>query len=252
MRALSLLACCVLAGCSLINDPGAHQPESIGAVQGQDFCAELAKLLCTGYFECCSTAEHGDDAFENCVASAATRCADGDGTLAPVIGSLVTNSRTGYDPVLAGQALAEGYALVAECSLDIAAWKLERTGLQRALTGTISGGDTCTPHDPGTSGGLDWAALFSCEGTDKACVAGRDRWSCLARQPEGMACVLYWDCEDGLYCDGHWIVGGGSCRARLANGEPCTEAVQCATLHCASNVCATPTQDDLYCTTSLL
>jgi hypothetical protein len=271
MRHSILIACALLAGCTIVNDPGRHQhggqrdagadagqladagPEADAGVdggprmvQGQDVCTELAVLYCDAYFDCCSAAAtRTETAFDMCLSDVSASCASGDGN-GPAIASLVADPRTGYDPQVAGEVLTEGEALVASCSLDLLRWTAERSGFQRVLTGTIARGEACTPRDV-VPPGADYPALFSCEGTDSACVAGGGRWSCLARQPAGASCVLYWDCEDGHFCQGVPFLGA-TCQPRKANGMPCSGAIECVSLFCSdAMMCETPTQDDVYC-----
>lgn len=242
-RASVLAIALLLCACSLVNDPSAHQsgPEP---VQATEFCHELAELFCFAQPHCCSTApEPTEEELTACVESASADCA------ANGLSSLLVDSRTGYDPMIAGQVLAEGRALVDACSTDILAWYTERSGFQRALTGTVAGGGACTPMDR-PIGEFDTAALFSCEGESRACVFVSDStWSCLDRQPEGGECILYWDCEDGMRCEPRPLQRG-LCRPRLEDGMPCSSSVDCQSLFC-DITCRTPMQDEVYCQAGL-
>lgn len=268
MRAWIPVACLVLAGCSIVNDPGRHQGGQPALDAGRDaaphqdagtdagppllpaneFCRAYAEVYCEGYFGCCSAAERPEDAFDECVSNAQYACSNGTDATGPVLGIIVADPRTGYDPRIAAEVIAEGRALVADCSTDLLRWTTERMGLQRGLTGSIEAGAECTPG-PFVGLRFDFAALFSCEGTNRACVERSGQWDCLTRRDVDASCRLYWDCLDGLYCTNGVL--GGTCQPRKANGGACSSGVECESLFCNRlGLCADPTQDDVYCSAS--
>jgi hypothetical protein len=206
----------LLAGCTLVNDPGQHQ-DPIGE---NDFCEELARLSCTGLAECCPTPEANEVSFDECVRLRESLC-----RAAELYGPVFEDPRTGYDPVVAAQVMAEGYAFIENaCDPGIYEWRFRRQGLYRVLTGTVEGGDFCTPE-----GEDDPAALFSCVASDPVCRPDftGTRWSCTSSAgTEGEPCIAFLDCAAEHYCD------AGTCRRSKADGEPCGEGIECLSLFC--------------------
>lgn len=265
-----LIACALLAGCTIVNDPGRHQrgqpdggedggppdagPETDAGVdggprlvQGQDVCREYARVRCEGYFDCCSAAvARTDEVFETCLTQASADCASGEGD-GPSIPSLIADPRTRYDPLVGGEVLTEAEEIIGRCGVDLPLWTVERSGFPRVLTGTVAGGDPCTPDDI-VPPDVDYPAFFSCQGTDRSCAPGSGGiWSCLARRQVGESCVLYWDCQDGHFCQGIPFFGA-TCQVRKPDGMPCTGPFECLSHFCNdAMMCATPTQDQVYC-----
>jgi hypothetical protein len=227
----------LLPGCFLVNDPGDHQTKQVPA---DEFCGEFADVVCDAHLRCCSTATV---AREQCVSNWTSICAN-------QVGSLSLDPRTGYDPALAAEVLAEGRALTAECSVEVSAWFESRSGFQRVLAGTVAGGGECTPKNL-----LDFPAYFSCIERDQACVqVASNRSICAELRPEGDPCHAASDCAEGLWCDGGGPLTEGACAPTLAEGEPCTGNQQCESLVCdtdATGRCVIPEPDVIYCTLGL-
>lgn len=243
MRAGIGFLCVALGACTVVNDPGRHQGGP-GLVQASEFCRIYAELVCDGHFDCCSAAqERSEQSWASCVREEEDACARGTDLVGPVIGEIVVDGRTGYDPRIAAEALEEGRALTASCSTELLWWRYDRMGLQRGLTGTVAPGEECTPG-PLVGLRFDFAALFSCEGANRACVESSGQWDCLARRDVDGRCRLYWDCQDGMYCTS---LLGGTCQPRKPEGESCDADVVCESLHCGAGRCAEPTPDDVYC-----
>lgn len=268
MRFSLSIACALLAGCTLVNDPSRHQQGGQAdagtdagpppRIEVAEVCAEYADVMCGAYFGCCTAgvALQADPLFEqyraDCVMEAQRVCREGENAFSVILQDLVDDFLTGYDPVIGAEVIAEGRTLAATCDTGFQAWAVERDGLARALRGTRAGGAECTP---GPFMGLrpDYAALLSCEvdedGEYRACVSRGGTWNCVVRGGDGAPCISYFDCRDGYYCT---AFVGGTCARRKGAGEACTEHTQCASLFCtgsatAAGTCATPTQDDVYC-----
>ncbi|MCZ7682824.1 MAG: hypothetical protein M5U28_30115 [Sandaracinaceae bacterium] len=269
MRPLALLVAVGLAGCSIVHDPSRHQSgggmdagagtdagagvdagagtdagTDAGAtpVQASEFCLAAAELQCFAYFNCCGTAPtRTEGLFADCVAEQSRACAEND------ISRLLVDPRTGYDARIAGEVLREGYGLAEACDGDgVLSWSVERSGVQRILTGTVESGDPCTPRDTSVAT-FDYPALFSCVGSDRACVpVAASDWSCLARRSEGQSCIIYFDCQDGMMCEWSPL---GTCQPRRADGATCGSAVECQSLFCdaATGRCRAATQNDVFC-----
>jgi len=261
---ITWVACAMLAGCTLVNDPGRHQhggQSDAGTdagppprVEVAEVCAEYADVMCSAYFGCCTegVALQADPLFEQyrteCMTEAQRICREGENAFSPILQDLVDDFLTGYDPVVGAEVIAEGRMLAATCDPDFRAWAVERDGHSRALRGTRGGGEECTP---GPFMGLrpDYAALLSCEVNDDgeymACVNRGGTWNCVVRGGDGAPCISHFDCRDGYYCT---AFVGGTCALRKNDGDACTEHTQCASLFCnGAGTCATPTQDDVYC-----
>jgi hypothetical protein len=265
MRSSLSIACALLAGCTLVNDPSRHQQGGQAdagtdagpppRIEVAEVCAEYADVMCGAYFGCCTAgvALQADPLFEqyraDCVTEAQRVCREGENGFSVILQDLVDDFLTGYDPVIGAEVIAEGRTLAATCDTGFQAWAVERDGLARALRGTRAGGAECTP---GPFMGLrpDYAALLSCEadedGEHRACVSRGGTWNCVVRGGDGAPCISYMDCRDGYYCT---AFVGGTCARRKGAGEACTEHTQCMSLFCSATAetCATPTQDDVYC-----
>jgi hypothetical protein len=229
-----LAALALLGGCFVVNDPSDHQ--ELSAVSADDFCAEFAAVVCDAHQRCCSTADPDREA---CVTNWSAICAAG-------VGSLAADPRTGYDGTVAAEVLAEGETLSASCSVDVVPWFESRMGFQRVLSGTVAGGDECTPRNA-----LDIPAYFSCTELDQACVqvaAGRS--ICADLLGQGDPCHRHFDCAEGLYCEGGGTFTEGNCEPRLPEGEPCTANEACASQVCdtaGTMTCVVPDPDVVYC-----
>lgn len=254
---LGLLAA-VLSACSLVNDPSAHQggtpdagPTDAGAppIAAAEVCSHYARVFCEGFFRCCGVApERTDTNYMDCMMMTRTACRDS-------YQQYIDDPRTGYDPQTAGEVVAEGMAYVETCDPDILEWYVERSGFQRALRGTVAPGDVCTPTNTMLNENFDIGALFSCEGSERACVCqggdvdcalGTPQWNCLTRAHDGGHCILYWDCEDGLRCD-HSNISMPHCAARKPVGASCSDPSECESLACYMSQCQPRNRDNGFC-----
>ncbi|HJL16263.1 MAG TPA: hypothetical protein RMH99_11440 [Sandaracinaceae bacterium LLY-WYZ-13_1] len=230
-----------LAGCALVNDPGAHQDP----VELDEICGALAELQCESYERCCPALDGPltEDERDACELSARASCRDD-----PLQGALYEDPRAGYDALTAAQTIAEGYGFLDDaCDTGIADWYRRRDGLFRFLTGTVAGGGECTPRsDPGNPGSdPDVAALFSCADFDQSCAPDRTgtQWSCVARGGEDDPCLLFLDCVDGLFCDR----SSQTCQPRLGLDYSCSSDEQCESLSCAAGRCVPRTARSVFC-----
>lgn len=247
----SLLAVALVCGCSLVNDPAQHMggaadggaDAAVDRIEPSALCSRLITLQCEEYVRCCSTAPDPFDT-EACIHALLPGCRDG-------IGAYLADDRTGYDPVIAAETVAEGEALSEACSLDIARWVSTRDGLFRAFAGTVGAGAECTP-----TGTTDFAAIISCDRLENSCVpAAGDRYLCAPRVEIGVSCQLNNDCADGLACVRTIPLEptSGRCAARLDDGSPCRQATDCQSYLChvpmgmLVGTCFPATQDNIYC-----
>ncbi len=233
MRVAFLL---VLAlGCSVVNDPDDHRPGGdLDPVAANEFCSEVAEVLCEGHVDCCSTPSVD---LEPCITDMTRRCTS-------TIGEILLDPRTGYDPRVAAEVSMEGRGYTASCDTALAAWGGDRMGFLRVLRGTVEPGGECTPD-----GWLDFAAQYSCEDLGQACVSsGGGRSYCVDLGSEGDTCRRNDDCLAAFYCEGFQpFISEGTCMAELPVGAACDEATDCASTVCESNVCVELSQETFYC-----
>ncbi len=244
MRALPVIAIVALgaSGCVLVNDPSQH----VGGTEPippSELCSRLVTLQCEQYVRCCGTAPPDFD-IDACISGYLRACEES-------VGPYLAYSRTGYDPILAAEAIAEGEALSSTCSLEITHWATARGGLFRAFRGTVPVGDDCTPRDA-----MDVASLMTCRGVENACVPMvAERFVCVRRVGRGEFCFLNGDCEDGLACMRTMPLDptSGRCTDRLSAGAVCRQATDCESYYCdiptgvMVGTCVAATQDNLYC-----
>jgi hypothetical protein len=234
---LALVLAVALPGCLLVNPPSAHmQGGGLTPVPATQFCAEMARVACTGYLSCCDTATLD---MPTCVSSIQSNCAMG-------FGPIIIDPRTGYSETVAAEVLAEGEALVADCSIDIVAWYSARMGLQRVLQGTVPGGGVCSMS------ASDVPAYFSCSDLDQGCIGSGMNFACRDRLATGMPCFVAPDCVETDYCMGGAPILGfpGRCAPREAIGAPCGADGDCSTYLCtpmAPRTCAALDQQSAYC-----
>ncbi len=245
MRVAFLLS--LLAGCSLVNDPGDHMggasptpdatidatdtpdadastPDADAApapIPAAEFCSELVELYCNARKRCCAGAE--DENIDTCRNERAGPCAN-------FIGGYATDSRNNYDPQRAAEVIAEGAALAETCDEDIVKWFATRDGIARVLRGTIPEAQGCSALN-GTY--LACVRPLACRGG--AAVLG----TCRPLAEEGEPCDGDLECVEPLQCD------VGACRARRANGSMCEGIYDCESLTCTEMICAPGT--DTYC-----
>ncbi len=224
-------ALALLSACSLVNDPADHQ--ALSPVPVEEICTEFATVVCEAHLACCSTATV---AFQDCYSSWLSGCTN-------QIGSLAIDPRTGYDPRVAAEVLAEGRAFADACDTGVMAWIEARSGFSRVLTGTVGGGGDCSPL-------TDLASHFSCMDLQQACLAaGFNGAACQDRHPVGDDCAGNYDCAEGLYCKGDGFLVAGMCAERLAENQPCEDNSSCQSLVCDGDtkLCVIPTVDSVYC-----
>jgi hypothetical protein len=238
MGALRVVACIVLglgAGCSLVNDHGRHQaPDGVAPISADDLCTVLAHELCDARIRCCP--DGVDETLEECRADSEASCRTN-------LQVFLDDPRTGYDPQVAGEVVARGVALAADCDPDIADWAVN--DVLTVLRGTAVQGTTCRPRDAD-----DLPALFQCRVEDNLVCRPEDspllNWVCQGKSAEGGPCVASMHCQDGLYCDGGGgLFIAGTCQRRLGIGSTCTLNDQCATFVC-DETCQ-PKDTRIYC-----
>lgn len=193
-------------------------------------CAEIARLVCEADARCfeasgmrsaCQTAQ-----VEACEQS---------------VGALSADARLGYDTARAGAFLV---------SLDRSAQSCWATPVDVDAFLDIFGGTgdadaDCTPASMSESDLL--VSSLSCADGNACRIHLR-----IDGSPEGVceprndgACSHPWDCDAGTYCSlpDRWQPGvWGECRPRRADGWPCADDLECASLHC-DGTCG-PAPDD--------
>lgn len=240
----------------MVNAPSSHQsgtPDSGAADAGPDaggpsvpaeqFCAELADVLCSGARECCAAVAGDDSFFEGCVARRLAVCEID-------YAAIVTSEPAGYDAEAAHAVLEEGRALTSACGTRVLPWLFERDGLLSALKGTRQPGEDCTPGND-----EDIGAYFSCMGEGFACLPVEEtRFVCSGLAASGLPCRVDSDCMTGLRCDRADPESIPTCQQRLPAGSPCDRGAQCANLLCLGDStmqCADVGSEALYCSLAL-
>ena len=248
-RALSLSLGLALSGCLLVTPPSGHMGSTDGGadanlqpVTASAACGEIAIVACTGYENCCHDGH--TVTMNDCITALQTSC---DSRLGPVF----RDPKTGFSPVVAAEVLAEGRALANACDPGIIAWYNSRSGLQRAMQGTIPAGQLCAMR------GDDAAAYFACRDFENGCIGDNSAgYYCSARHGDDLACHSDPDCVADDYCEGGAPGGNpilgfpGHCRPRLATGAPCTVDGACASFLCdtaTTHLCVDVTSASAYC-----
>lgn len=245
--ALALALATSLVACSVVNDPSNHQGgiDAGPAISPEEFCDELAVLLCQGHFHCCQGRPPMNDMeFEDCVSFLAIfQCG---ALLGFPLRTVLEDDRVGYDPHAAAQVVAEARERIQRCDLTIRDWYTWRDGLWRMLPGTIPPGEACTPRSEN-----DHALLFACRGLDHRCLrSDDDTWTCAELGRIEDRCLATTDCERGNYCDRPPAMSEGTCRDLLNNGALCGSDDVCESFHCSDTEhrCRPPsTPQDIYC-----
>lgn len=253
--ALALL-CTSTASCSIVDAPSQHVPDPIPA---SVLCDRLATVYCGAAAQCCPSADMGaaPDAGPgtSCTDLVASWCSHND-----VVQGALGDSRTGYDPQIAGEVIAEATYMVQSCDLSFAHWLTQRDGFLRFLTGTVSEGLPCLENTPLTM--VPASAFFRCSGGGGCFVEGvpmhlgEVTGTCRPQAADGRECQSDLDCRDGAYCantppDG--ATSGRSCRRQGVPGDHCTGDAMCASGVCScsgvlcSGMCQSPTRVSVYC-----
>jgi hypothetical protein len=233
----------------LIDAPGNQESHPVGA---DDFCTRLAEVICDGIVHCCDQpavvamySNHG-----MCISQVQTACTSGN----PNVSQLVHDSRTGYDPAIAGDVIAEARWRVSQCDTSISTWIYERTGFLRMFTGTIAGGAQCWSGD--ITAGIAPGVFLSCNDPNDSCqLATVHRATCAARVGNGQACIDDLDCADGSYCAPGTVLQASMCAPRLAGGS-CNHDLSdhgswCQSGVCAMGQCVPATRTTVYCSGGL-
>jgi hypothetical protein len=239
-----------LPGCLLVTPPSGHMSGDAGMpgndanlapVSATAACGEIATVACTGYENCCHDGH--TVTMNDCITYLQTSC---DSRL----GAVFRDARTGYDPDIAAEVLAEGRALVAACDPGIIAWYNSRNGLQRAMQGTVGPSLLCASH------GDDTPAFFSCSDFTTGCIGDNAAgYYCSQRRTTGLQCHSDQDCIADDYCEGmpgsNPILGlPGQCQRRRANGMSCTTDGACDSYLCdtmTAHACVAVTATNAYC-----
>lgn len=203
-------------------------------------CAAYAQARCEAVGRCCTSVPSGFDV---------TACERTyTGACNAILGPSVVRPGIDYDPAVAYVALERARALLLACDVAFAEWETGRDGLVAPITGTRAVGDDCSPVDE-----LDavqrFLAVLSC--TSGVCRRrGPDDWRCDVLGPNGDACVLGFECEEGR-CE---RAAGASvleraCGAGEILGSACFAGDECGSnvCHNETRMCAARTVDNFYC-----
>lgn len=217
-----------------------------------DLCGALADAACQGAARCCQAPAQP---LATCVSAQQSSCQK---QLMPMI----SDARSGYDPVAAAHVIATFQAMASTCDPALVDWASPRTGLLGMFAGTVKSGGSCPPKDTN-----DGAAVVSCSGAEICHIAGvgqpRLTGTCGLPRPSAATCLIDTECDPValLRCDFNAPVAGnvptssseqslglhGHCVPRLADGAKCARATECSSLICENKVCAPRTVDRVYC-----
>jgi hypothetical protein len=235
VRPLALaLAAALASGCSLVNDPSAHE-QALDPIAPDALCGEIAVVFCDAHVECC---ESGDRAV--CTEWVRAYCNT-------AFGDTLQDPRTGYDPERAAEALARARFLAETCDPALTDWLLQRDRgqLLSVFAGTVSSGGQCGM----VSEVLQTAIFYSCMSDDESCqLRDLSTLVCRERGREGSECRSHLDCQDELRCEGGGLTAG-RCRALLDEGAACESSAECESRVCggSSPTCLPRTSASVYC-----
>jgi hypothetical protein len=237
MRSLVAAVAVLASACSLVYSPSDLMgDEGVSPIAPRALCDQLAESYCVAHQSCCTPEQTLDQG----------SCLNATRALCNWIVDIASDTRTGYDGVVARDVLAEAELLFDACDPDVSPFLLSSDGLLATLTGTVAPGDDCSTRDI-----PNLAEFFSCQ-DDRACVrVGANRWTCLQRVPLGGTCRNDSDCAEGLHCSSAWYgFLDGSCAERLANSSACTRNSECLSFVCTggeAKTCEALTAENVYC-----
>jgi hypothetical protein len=206
------------------------------SVSAADFCTTLTGLLCKAEQKCCDSRGSLYESVDACVQAENASCLKD-------IQPAALDARTGYSATTAAQKLNALSTKLVSCDLDIGEWLVASDGLVGIFAGTVGSGGDCTPHDAN-----DAAALLSCQGGAVCQVTAFPLLSgkCGAEKGANDSCVSELECADGLRCDPPKSLTG-QCKARLGDGQTCTDNADCESLVCSHGSCTARSLDTVYC-----
>ncbi len=221
-------------------DASALTPDAMSSNQpiaATDFCNELTTLLCAAEQSCCTDAATRHATTAECFA------AQNSGCVQDVQGP-ATNSRTGYDPVVARAVLNDLAAKTGTCNPDIGQWFVSHQGLLKMYQGTVQVGGDCTPANSS-----DAVSVLSCQvpAVCQLSVSGFEAvGTCGTVRSPGDSCLSEIECQDGLRCDPPEDPSG-ECKSRRSNGSSCDVDGDCESLICEGSDCVPNTVNRVYC-----
>lgn len=236
--------CVLLAGCSLVNDPGDHlQAGPDAGPQGvpfEQFCDRYAEAFCAAKARCCMTAEVDVAA---CSDQAAEDCTG-------IYGSAFGIPDVTYNPLLAAEALDSAQEILDACSIDIIDWGADRRGFLGGLEGEIEGGQPCQPMgDDDTS---VFVAHLTCRDRDQICQRiSPDEWRCGLKLSDGQSCRSGLVCMSNR-CPREPLALNGTCGPGEAATSSCTSGEECASRFCTGRPlspgqCVDLDPETIYC-----
>ncbi len=212
-RATILLA--VLLSSLSVGCGGDDPPDPLATRSG--FCAEWAKRACN------------DEVVDACAAKDAETCREAQ---VDHCESLVSTSA--YNRSLARGCLDAVRSALAEGELDADGAALVLRG-EGACSFSCIEGDDGDCIEPTIVGGGE-----ECSDSDTLCAPGFycDGDNCIAKRGVGKDCSADVPCRDDLNCVGE--AGARVCEERAANGEACTDDIDCQSGICAqgAQICA--------------
>jgi hypothetical protein len=231
---------------------GGSVSPSATSIAGGGLCAALAQAACEGAQRCCQAPAQPLAA---CVTQQLGSCQQ---QLMP----LISDARSGYDPVAGADVIARFQSLASTCDPGLVDWASPRTGLLGMFAGTVASGGSCPPRST-----TDGAAVVSCMGAEICHIAGVGQahltGTCGLPRASSGTCLIDTECDPGqqLRCDFESPVSGGvaaagseqslglhgHCVPRLAEGAKCARATECTSLICENKACAPRTVDRVYC-----
>ena len=262
MKARGIALALIVAGCSVVNDPGRHHgasdaggamdaaardaapgvdaPSATDAgpapIEPLDFCGRLIDAYCRARIQCCTAA--ASEPMATCVTNNRPECDD-------LLTAYLVHPRNQYSPERAGTELAEFEAYFAgdACDPDVLDWLTQAEGILSIMRGTLTDGDQCLD--------ADFEEVFACQRPRVCTRVGPLSWQCQPRVARDGACRDNAICPETDYCEGDLDNGtvDGACVPKLANGTLCLAAAECESHICAGEPprCQ-PRTADVYCT----
>ncbi|MEZ4336164.1 MAG: Dickkopf N-terminal cysteine-rich domain-containing protein [Sandaracinaceae bacterium] len=217
---LLLLVALTAAGCTTSHGDTDGGADAAAPFAGyREHTDTLRRITCEHFLDCCSPAEldvRGWVDIDDCLLSL-----DGGSTLADLVVADLTAGRATFDPATA---LACQGAYRGQSCDDFNTLGLFAPGVavcDEVVVGLAGVGAICE-------------SPLACEdGTYCDSETFLSRGVCAARLPADAACAAGDVCADGQVCLREASGDAYRCQAARAVGEPCSEALDCATLVCS-------------------
>jgi hypothetical protein len=210
-------------------------------------CARYASLQCRAEQQCCPNHARSPDTCESAVHASCDESV--------YLDQVAANPSAGFDRDAAEQLFNLLDQKLHDCDPDAVRWSAGPQGLRNIFKGTIAKDQSCKPAQSLNADRPTLAAaLLSCRDPDTtACLplSLLGDWRCSDKRSDGN-CLTDDNCQDAAYCSNPEQNPFGTCQARLATGESCSDAAQCDSRVCSQGACVEPDVQLAYCPSDAL